>query len=37
MINAFLPKVPELQPSPPFVWGGTTIHARPKTAPGTAE
>ena len=29
--NAFLPKVRRLQPSSPYVWGGTTIHARPET------
>jgi hypothetical protein len=35
--NAFLPKVRELQPSPPFVWGGTTIHSRPEAVPGKPE
>jgi hypothetical protein len=32
--NAFLPKARALQPSSPFVWGGTTVHARPETVPG---
>jgi hypothetical protein len=27
--NAFLPKARALQPSSPFVWGGSTVHARP--------
>lgn len=29
--NAFLSKARAFQPSSPFVWGGTTIHARPET------
>lgn len=29
--NAFLPKARAMQPSSPFVWGGTTIHARPES------
>jgi hypothetical protein len=28
--NAFLPKARAMQPSRPYVWGGTTIHARPE-------
>ena len=31
--NAFLAKARALQPSEPFVWGGTTVHARPESAP----
>jgi hypothetical protein len=30
--NAFLPKARAMQPSSPYVWGGTTVHARPETA-----
>jgi hypothetical protein len=29
--NAFLPKARAMQPSRPYVWGGTTIHARPES------
>ena len=29
--NAFLPKARAMQPSQPYVWGGTTIHARPES------
>lgn len=32
--NAFLPRAKAMQPSSPFVWGGTTIHARPETLQG---
>ena len=28
--NAFLPKARAFQPSQPYVWGGTTVHARPE-------
>ena len=31
--NAFLPKARALQPSQPYVWGGTTVHARPLHIP----
>jgi len=31
--NAFLTKARQFQPSSPFVWGGTTIHARPEALP----
>ena len=31
--NAFLPKARAMQPSRPYVWGGTTIQARPDALP----
>lgn len=31
--NAFLPKARALQPSQPYVWGGSTLHARPEHLP----